>query len=66
MGPSQGRSAEFFDFSGRNGVSVLASGILTFTIASPRELGGSGAGHDSEEFFAVRYAACYIGSCAVA
>jgi Ohr subfamily peroxiredoxin len=47
---------------GRNGVARLASGMLTVTMASPRELGGSGAGHNPEELFAVGYAACYLGA----
>lgn len=47
---------------GRNGLSRLVDGKLTVTMASPRELGGSGAGHNPEELFAVGYAACYLGA----
>lgn len=47
---------------GRNGLSKLAGGMLTVTMASPKELGGSGAGHNPEELFAVGYAACYLGA----
>ena len=47
---------------GRNGVAKLASGMLTVTMASPKELGGSGAGHNPEELFALGYAACYLGA----
>ena len=47
---------------GRNGLSKLASGMLTITMASPKELGGSGAGHNPEELFALGYAACYLGA----
>jgi Ohr subfamily peroxiredoxin len=47
---------------GRNGLSKLADGKLTVTMASPRELGGSGAGHNPEELFALGYAACYLGA----
>lgn len=47
---------------GRNGLSKLTSGMLTITMASPKELGGSGAGHNPEELFAVGYAACYLGA----
>lgn len=47
---------------GRNGVARLASGMLTVTMASPKELGGSGAGHNPEELFATGYAACYLGA----
>lgn len=47
---------------GRNGVAKLKSGMLTITMTSPKELGGSGAGHNPEELFAVGYAACYLGA----
>ena len=47
---------------GRNGVASLANGQLTVTHASPKELGGSGLGHNPEELFALGYAACYLGA----
>ena len=47
---------------GRNGVARLASGMLTVTMTSPKDLGGSGAGHNPEELFALGYAACYLGA----
>ena len=47
---------------GRNGVASLTSGMLTVTLATPKELGGSGAGHNPEELFALGYAACYLGA----
>jgi Ohr subfamily peroxiredoxin len=47
---------------GRNGIARLTSGMLTVTMASPKELGGSGAGMNPEELFAVGYAACYLGA----
>ncbi|MBL9048931.1 MAG: organic hydroperoxide resistance protein [Tabrizicola sp.] len=47
---------------GRNGVSGLVNGQLTVTMTSPKELGGSGLGHNPEELFAVGYAACYLGA----
>jgi len=47
---------------GRNGLAMLDSGMLTVTMTSPKELGGSGAGHNPEELFAVGYAACYLGA----
>ncbi|WP_172328617.1 organic hydroperoxide resistance protein [Mangrovicoccus sp. HB161399] len=47
---------------GRNGVAALKSGMLTVTMTSPKELGGSGAGHNPEELFALGYAACYLGA----
>ncbi len=47
---------------GRNGIAKLTDGKLTVTMTSPKELGGSGAGHNPEELFAVGYAACYLGA----
>ena len=47
---------------GRNGSASLASGMLSVTMASPKELGGSGKGHNPEELFALGYAACYLGA----
>lgn len=47
---------------GRNGVSGLVNGQLTITHASPKELGGSGLGHNPEELFATGYSACYLGA----
>ena len=47
---------------GRNGQAALKSGMLTVTMTSPKELGGSGAGHNPEELFALGYAACYLGA----
>ena len=47
---------------GRNGVTKLADGKLTITMASPKELGGNGAGHNPEELFALGYSACYLGA----
>ncbi|MBO6868016.1 MAG: organic hydroperoxide resistance protein [Thalassococcus sp.] len=47
---------------GRNGLSKLKNGMLTVTMTSPKELGGSGAGHNPEELFAMGYAACYLGA----
>lgn len=47
---------------GRNGITALVNGQLTATFASPKELGGSGLGHNPEELFAMGYAACYLGA----
>ncbi len=47
---------------GRNGLSKLASGRLTVSMATPKELGGSGSGHNPEELFALGYSACYLGA----
>jgi lipoyl-dependent peroxiredoxin len=48
--------------AGRNGLARLADGKMTVTMASPKELGGSGAGHNPEELFALGYAACFLSS----
>lgn len=47
---------------GRNGLAGLADGALTATMAAPVELGGSGKGRNPEEFFALGYAACFLGA----
>jgi lipoyl-dependent peroxiredoxin len=47
---------------GRNGLTSLVNGQLTATFASPKELGGSGLGHNPEELFAMGYSACYLGA----
>jgi Ohr subfamily peroxiredoxin len=47
---------------GRNGIAGLVNGQLTVTMTSPKELGGSGLGHNPEELFATGYAACYLGA----
>ncbi|MEM8540140.1 MAG: organic hydroperoxide resistance protein [Pseudomonadota bacterium] len=47
---------------GRNGLAGLKSGMLTVTMTSPKDLGGSGEGHNPEELFATGYAACYLGA----
>lgn len=47
---------------GRNGLAKLASGHLTLTMATPKELGGNGAGQNPEELFALGYAACFLGA----
>lgn len=47
---------------GRNGLSKLANGQLTMTMASPKELGGSGLGHNPEEMLALGWAGCYLGA----
>lgn len=47
---------------GRNGTSRLLNGMLTVTMTSPKELGGSGLGMNPEEMFAVGYAACFLGA----
>ena len=47
---------------GRNGVTGTDNGRLTFTTATPTEMGGSGKGTNPEELFASGYAACYLGA----
>lgn len=47
---------------GRNGLSKLANGQMTVTLATPKELGGNGLGHNPEELFALGYSACYLGA----
>jgi lipoyl-dependent peroxiredoxin len=47
---------------GRNGLSKLANGQLTMTMASPKELGGSGLGHNPEEMLALGWSGCYLGA----
>ncbi len=48
--------------NGRNGISASENGRLTFTLATPTEMGGSGKGTNPEEMFACTYAACYLGA----
>ena len=47
---------------GRNGLTGTDNGRLTFTTATPTEMGGSGKGTNPEEIFASGYAACYLGA----
>ncbi len=46
---------------GRNGVSKLVNGMLSVTMASPKQVGGSGLGLNPGERFAVGFAACSLG-----
>lgn len=45
--------------TGREGRAVSSDGILDITLATPTELGGSGAGTNPEQLFAAGYAACF-------
>lgn len=47
---------------GRDGKSATLDGALSVTLAPPKEMGGSGAGSNPEQLFAVGYAACYLGA----
>lgn len=47
---------------GREGTSATTDGALAVTLAVPKEMGGTGAGNNPEQLFAVGYAACYLGA----
>ncbi|MFC5069817.1 organic hydroperoxide resistance protein [Flaviflagellibacter deserti] len=44
---------------GRNGRAILADGGLALAMALPKDLGGSGEGHNPEQLFALGYSACF-------
>ncbi len=44
---------------GREGRAVLDNGGLALAMAFPKELGGSGEGHNPEQLFALGYSACF-------
>jgi osmotically inducible protein OsmC len=44
---------------GRNGRAVLANGGLGLAMALPKEMGGSGEGHNPEQLFALGWSACF-------
>src|SRR5690242_20948131 len=44
---------------GRNGRSVLENNALALAMALPKDLGGSGEGHNPEQLFALGYSACF-------
>lgn len=54
------RTSALANGGGRTGITALDSGLLTVTMASPKDLGGSGKGHNPEELFAMGYAACFL------
>lgn len=45
--------------AGRDGHVTTADGALEFNMATPKELGGTGAGVNPEQLFALGYAACF-------
>lgn len=45
--------------AGRDGRAVVQDSDLDFTMATPKELGGSGNGVNPEQLFAAGYAACF-------
>jgi lipoyl-dependent peroxiredoxin len=44
---------------GRNGRAVLANGGLALAMALPKEMGGSGEGHNPEQLFALGFSSCF-------
>ena len=44
---------------GRDGRAVLDDGKLALAMALPKELGGSGEGHNPEQLFALGWSACF-------
>jgi lipoyl-dependent peroxiredoxin len=47
---------------GRNGNVKTSDGSFDLTLASPKELGGSGNGNNPEQLFAAGYAGCFLGA----
>ena len=45
--------------AGRNGHATVKDSDLDFTLAIPKEMGGSGGGANPEQLFAAGYAACF-------
>ncbi|MBA2126258.1 Ohr subfamily peroxiredoxin [Hyphomicrobium methylovorum] len=44
---------------GRDGRAVLDDGKLALAMALPKELGGSGEGHNPEQLFALGWSSCF-------
>ena len=44
---------------GRNGRAVLENGGLALAMALPKDLGGSGEGHNPEQLFALGWSSCF-------
>lgn len=44
---------------GREGRAVLEEGKLALAMALPKEMGGSGEGHNPEQLFALGYSSCF-------
>jgi Ohr subfamily peroxiredoxin len=44
---------------GRDGRAVLEDGKLALAMALPKDLGGSGEGHNPEQLFALGYSSCF-------
>src|SRR5688572_28143571 len=44
---------------GRDGRSIIGDGKLALAMALPKDLGGSGEGHNPEQLFALGWSACF-------
>lgn len=44
---------------GREGRAILENGKLALAMALPKEMGGSGDGHNPEQLFALGYSSCF-------
>jgi Ohr subfamily peroxiredoxin len=44
---------------GRDGRAVLANGGLALAMALPKDMGGSGEGHNPEQLFALGWSSCF-------
>ena len=44
---------------GRAGRAILDNGALALAMALPKEMGGSGEGHNPEQLFALGYSSCH-------
>ena len=44
---------------GREGRAILDDGKLALAMALPKEMGGSGEGHNPEQLFALGYSSCF-------
>ncbi|HWL30529.1 MAG TPA: organic hydroperoxide resistance protein [Xanthobacteraceae bacterium] len=44
---------------GRNGRAILDNGGLGLAMALPKEMGGSGEGHNPEQLFALGWSSCF-------
>jgi Ohr subfamily peroxiredoxin len=47
---------------GRDGRASTSDGALDVSLATPKEMGGSGQGNNPEQLFAAGYAACFLGA----
>lgn len=47
---------------GRDGKARTSDGELEVSLATPKEMGGSGGGNNPEQLFAAGYSACFLGA----